>query len=489
VELKNYIPSADLLNTAWSELKRLPKPSKQEKETKLYGTYKDLFCAIIKQLGLSLYVAVDPQKHHLKAVLSQFPDIMIVKSDTEYHKVVVKDILCVGDVKLHLKPEKPQKQFRSLVTSARDGLVTLIHCAEEYWTAGGSKNILYSFLTNWETWVFMKCSRDTNGTTFEASKVMALTSGASNYFKGAPYCFKALCAILCCINTSDYWSLEERLLASMSQNTVFLYPSSGKQEIFSVYSILYIGQNILLSGTLRVNSKHVVLKIHVSQEAEQINNEASILKRLAGSVGVPNLLSEGQCDLKHFGMCPFVITAPVGESLESVFGAVPLARETVYWIASESIKILSTLHKINVIHGDLRPENFIISEQKLFLIDYGLSQVCKCTKRRRSDVKYYCGTLDFVPGKYMAGYTYIPKDDLESLGYVLLFLLEGCLPWWREYESIIHQELHVSLIKLKTMKDNPASIVFDDKLLSFVKYISKLPDDKQPNYQFCIDIF
>ncbi|KAK8970048.1 Casein kinase I isoform delta-like [Platanthera guangdongensis] len=80
-------------------------------------------------------------------------------------------------------------------------------------------------------------------------------------------------------------------------------------------------------------------------------------------------------------------------------------------IAVESISILEKLHMKGFVHGDVKPENFLLGqpgtadEKKLFLIDLGL------------------------------GRTGSRRDDLESLAYTLIFLIRGRLPW-QGYQGI-----------------------------------------------------
>lgn len=62
----------------------------------------------------------------------------------------------------------------------------------------------------------------------------------------------------------------------------------------------------------------------------------------------------------------------------------PLA--SVACVAVEAISILKKLHSRGYIHGDVKPENFLLSppgtpdERKLFLIDLGLD-ICSCIYR------------------------------------------------------------------------------------------------------------
>ena len=90
-------------------------------------------------------------------------------------------------------------------------------------------------------------------------------------------------------------------------------------------------------------------------------------------------------------------------------------------------------------HGDVKPENFLLGQpgtprsNKLYLVDFGLAQ--KWRDSRAAHVKYdqrpddFRGTIRYASVHAHLGRTPSRRDDLESLAYTLLFLLNGRLPW------------------------------------------------------------
>ncbi|GJN35810.1 hypothetical protein PR202_gb24617 [Eleusine coracana subsp. coracana] len=114
--------------------------------------------------------------------------------------------------------------------------------------------------------------------------------------------------------------------------------------------------------------------------------------------------------------------------------------EMVACIAIEAISILEKMHSKGYIHGDVKPENFLLGplgtpeEKKLFLVDLGLATRWKepgtgehVEYDQRPDV--FRGTVRYASVHAHLGRIGSRRDDLESLAYTLVFLLRGRLPW------------------------------------------------------------
>ncbi|VAH64528.1 unnamed protein product [Triticum turgidum subsp. durum] len=132
----------------------------------------------------------------------------------------------------------------------------------------------------------------------------------------------------------------------------------------------------------------------------------------------------------------------LGPSLWDVWNSLgqTMTPSMVACIAVEAISILEKLHAKGFVHGDVKPENFLLGqpgspdEKKLFLIDLGLASRWKETSSgqhvdydQRPDI--FRGTIRYASVHAHLGRTGSRRDDLESLAYTLIFLLRGRLPW------------------------------------------------------------
>jgi len=114
--------------------------------------------------------------------------------------------------------------------------------------------------------------------------------------------------------------------------------------------------------------------------------------------------------------------------------------EMVACIAVEALAILEALHSKGFVHGDVKPENFLLGPpntpraKSLYLVDLGLASqwrddVCGAHSEYDQRPDVFRGTVRYASVHAHLGRTASRRDDLESLAYTLLFLLKGRLPW------------------------------------------------------------
>jgi len=114
--------------------------------------------------------------------------------------------------------------------------------------------------------------------------------------------------------------------------------------------------------------------------------------------------------------------------------------EMVACIAVEALAILEALHCKGFVHGDVKPENFLLGPpstpraKTLYLVDLGLASqwrddVCGAHSEYDQRPDMFRGTVRYASVHAHLGRTASRRDDLESLAYTLLFLLRGRLPW------------------------------------------------------------
>ena len=176
----------------------------------------------------------------------------------------------------------------------------------------------------------------------------------------------------------------------------------------------------------------VAVKIESAEaECPQLVYESRVMQELQSAPGIPRNYWFG----RH-GQYNVLVMQRLGKCLGSEDTAeidVPAALH----IATEALLRLQTLHTAGIAHRDIKPENFVFGTGKhkrtLYIIDFGLcKRVVNISTGRHIEHrrgKHISGTPRYASIRMHDGEEQSRRDDLESLGYVLVFLLKGALPW------------------------------------------------------------
>ncbi|KAF8407093.1 hypothetical protein HHK36_006218 [Tetracentron sinense] len=222
--------------------------------------------------------------------------------------------------------------------------------------------------------------------------------------------------------------------------------------------------------------------------------EWQVYDTLGGSHGVPRVHYKGRQ-----GDYYVMVMDMLGPSLWDVWNknSHTMSIEMVACIAIEAISILEKMHSRGYVHGDVKPENFLLGppgtaeEKKLFLVDLGLATRWQDSSTgqhveydQRPDV--FRGTVRYASVHAHLGRTGSRRDDLESLAYTLIFLLRGRLPW-QGYQG----ENKGFLVCKKKMATSPETLCSfcPQPFRQFVEYVVNLKFDEEPNYAKYISLF
>ena len=164
-----------------------------------------------------------------------------------------------------------------------------------------------------------------------------------------------------------------------------------------------------------------------------------------------------------------------------------------HWLR-EMVRILYQVHEAGIIHRDIKPQNFMLRSNIVYLIDFGLSSVYVDDEFRghlppKPDQEHILGTPKYVSLHVHAGKDASRRDDLISVGYVWLFLLlGGKLPW----DQVVHHPTdypathirHPANLERQRQKQCMSSQPCDPYLES----VYRLEFDERPRYADLIDL-
>ncbi|KAB5565186.1 hypothetical protein DKX38_005240 [Salix brachista] len=172
-----------------------------------------------------------------------------------------------------------------------------------------------------------------------------------------------------------------------------------------------------------------------------------------------------------------------GEFLEVLFmlttNHVMMSSEMVACIAAESLSILEKMHSRGYVHGDVKPENFLLATKWK---DSSTGQHVEYDQRP----DMFRGTVRYASVHAHLGRTASRRDDLESLAYTLIFLHKGRLPW-QGYQG----DNKSFLVCKKKMATSPEMLCCfcPPPLRQFFEIVVNMKFDEEPNYSKLISLF
>lgn len=167
--------------------------------------------------------------------------------------------------------------------------------------------------------------------------------------------------------------------------------------------------------------------------------------------------------------------------------------KTTLLIAHDFMHIINYIHSKGIIHRDIKPENFLIGikNNRVYAIDFGLSKAYRTKNNAHIPFKKtsrVIGTIRYCSINCHKGYELSRRDDLESIGYILIYFLKGFLPWQRL--NCPADKVGSSVLEHKekiTNEELCSGIPTEFKL--YMDHVKGLEFDDKPNYNYLLSLF
>jgi len=243
------------------------------------------------------------------------------------------------------------------------------------------------------------------------------------------------------------------------------------------------------------NNENVAVKLEKSDtKFPQLELEYRVYRHLSGTSGIPKAYYYNkETDYN------VLIMDLLGPSLENLFQYCKqrFSLKTVLMLADQMLTRIESVHSKYLLHRDIKPDNFLIGHGKkasqVFIIDFGLTKkyfdLATGSHIPYREGKSLTGTARYASVNTHLGVEQSRRDDLEGLGYVLMYFLRGSLPWQglngvtkkEKYQNILEKKVDTSVEEL--CQQFPAEFTI------YLNYCKSIRFEDKPDYSYLKRIF
>ena len=230
--------------------------------------------------------------------------------------------------------------------------------------------------------------------------------------------------------------------------------------------VVYKGHDLKLERDVALKFLPAELALN-SREKENLLREA----RAASSLDHPNIGSIYGLEETEDHQLFIVMAYYPGETLASVISRGLSTLPQSLDLLIQTARGLAAAHTRNIVHRDIKPTNIIITNDGIAkIVDFGLARVVASSTMTQSIQT--SGTLPFMAPEQVLGESISPRCDVWALGVILVQLLTGEHPFYRD---------NTAAMTFAILNQPPAAL---DDLPPAIRPIAYKALAKQPEHRY-----
>lgn len=175
----------------------------------------------------------------------------------------------------------------------------------------------------------------------------------------------------------------------------------------------------------------LAVKIYIALDSRGLEEFKSEFKNVR-HLNHPNLLRPDYYD--HSGNSPYLVMTYCPQTVGDKVGK--MSEQDVWALIKDVSAGLEYLHKMDIVHRDIKPDNILKNDQGVYVIsDFGLSQKMRSTLRRASarnndNKDPMSGTVGYMaPEMFSAKPNAVKATDIWALGATIYEVITGEMPF------------------------------------------------------------
>lgn len=242
------------------------------------------------------------------------------------------------------------------------------------------------------------------------------------------------------------------------------------------------------------SSKILAMKVEKKRPEKNLLllKEKQILLELQKEFGFPHISAFFKGDVWSY-----LVMSCLGENLETLRKKMnnKFSLKTVLMIGYQLMERIENLHAKTFLHRDIKPENFVIGPddnyKTIYIIDFGLSKTYLENNEHIPfrDHKGMVGTARYASINTHLGIEQSRRDDLEAIGYILIYFVKGRLPWQNIYAKNKEQKYAQILKNKQKINIEMLCSGLPQEFVNYFQYIKAMDFISKPDYKYLKNLF